>query len=40
MAEKEEPIFKFEGLKQLLKSMGYQIEKALDIGLLRIKMLT
>lgn len=28
MAEKEEPIFKFEGLKQLLKSMGYQIEKA------------
>lgn len=28
MAEKEEPIFKFEGLKSLLKSMGYQIEKA------------
>lgn len=28
MTEKEKPIFKFEGLKSLLKSMGYQVEKA------------
>lgn len=28
MAEKEDPIFKFDGLKGLLKSMGYQVDKA------------
>ena len=28
MVDKEEPIYKFNGLKNLLKSMGYQIEKA------------
>lgn len=28
MVDKEEPIYKFNGLKSLLKSMGYQIEKA------------
>lgn len=28
MDQKEEPIYKFEGLKKLLKSMGYQVEKA------------
>lgn len=36
MAE-DEPIYKFEGLKSLLKSMGYRLDKAIGYKPLKIE---